>query len=341
MKKKYLYSIVFLLSVLKGYTQDAVFSQYYASSLYLNPALVGVEPTPTLNVNSRQQWKGVGKAFSTSQLSLIVPLKDGGVLNENIGGVGLTVLTDNMGDGNLKTTGIFASGAYVLRLTHQNHLLFGVQGGIMSRTLDLQNFQWNSQFNDQIGWDNSIDPGNQNLNDNINLVDISAGIFYYNTLKDEIYQDGRGLYLGFSAYHLNQPENSLIEGNNSSLPMLLKAHGGVGIPLKKKIVISPNFLVASQNNLLQINLGTYLDYELSKPVTGLVPTNAYLGVWYRYQDSFIASLGLGNNSYTLGFSYDMNVSALSNSLQGNSAYEISLKLRKPPKKAIVYHQPRV
>jgi type IX secretion system PorP/SprF family membrane protein len=328
---------------MSGFAQDAVFSQYYASTLYLNPALAAVEPTATLNLNSRQQWKNAGDGFSTNQLSLIFPIKDGGILDENIGGVGVTVFTDNTGDGNLKTTGFYATGSYILKLSHQQHILLGLQGGYMTRSLDLESFTWNSQYNDQIGWDGSIDPGNDNLNDNVGMVDLSAGIFYYNTQKEDVYKDGRGLYLGLSAYHLNQASNSLVEGGSSKLGMLIKAHGGVGLPVKKKMVLSPNFLVASQNELMQINVGTYLDYLLAKKKSapGIVPTNAYLGVWYRVQDSFIMSLGFGSDSYTFGFSYDMNTSTLGKTLRGSSAYEISLKIRKPPKKAIIYHQPRV
>jgi len=343
MKQLFTFSISLLFSVLAGYAQDAVFSQYYASTLYLNPALAAVEPTATLNLNSRSQWSGLDGGFSTNQLSLIFPIKDGGILDENIGGLGMTVFSDKTGDGNLNTTGFFASGSYILKLSHQQHILLGLQGGYMSRSLDLESFTWNSQYNELIGWNGALDPGNENLNDNVGMVDVSAGVFYYNTLKEDTYKDGRGLYLGMSAYHLNQPRNSLIEGGASSLSMLLKAHGGIGLPIKKKMVLSPNFLYASQNGITQINVGTYMDFLLAKKTSapGLVPTNAYLGVWYRLQDSFIASLGFGSDSYTFGFSYDMNASTLKQSLSGSSTYEISLKIRKPPKRAIVYHQPRV
>ena len=343
MKQLYTFCLFSIISVISGYSQDAVFSQYYASTLYLNPALAAVEPTTTLSLNARQQWKGASDGFSTNQLSLIFPIKDGGILDENIGGFGLTVFTDNTGEGNLKTTGFYGTGSYIIRLSHQQHVLLGLQGGYMTRSLDLNSFSWNSQYNDLIGWDGSVDPGNDNLNDNVSMVDLSAGIFYYNTQKEDLYKDGRGLYLGLSAYHLNQANNSLVEGGASKLGMLLKAHGGIGLPVKKKMVVSPNFLVASQSGLMQVNVGAYLDYLLAKKTSaaGLVPTNAYVGAWYRMQDSFIMTLGFGSDSYTFGFSYDMNTSSLGKTVNGSSTYEISLKIRKPPKKAIVYHQPRV
>ncbi len=343
MKQLYIYSILLLFSAFGANAQDAVFSQYYASTLYLNPALSAVEPSATVSLNSRKQWSGLDGGFSTNQLSLIFPLKEGSILAENIGGIGMTVFSDNAGGGNLKTSGFYASGSYILKLSNQQHVLFGLQGGYMTRSLDLESFSWNSQYNPLLGLDNSIDPGNENLKGNVGMVDVGAGVFYYNTLKGDVYKDGRGLYFGLSAYHLNQPESSLIEGGSSKIGMLLKAHGGVGLPIKKKMLLSPNFLYATQNGISQINVGAYMDFLLAKKKSapGLTPTNTYLGVWYRVQDSFIMSLGFGSDSYTFGFSYDMNASSLNKSLSGSSAYEISLKIRKPSKRAVVYHQPRV
>lgn len=340
MKQLYLY-IIFIVNVIGLSAQDAVFSQYYSSTLYLNPALSAVEPSLTLNLNSRSQWRGIGEPFSTYQVSVIAPIKTKGILDENVGGVGGTVFSDRLGNGSLSTTGFYLSGGYILKLNNQKHLSFGLQGGYMIKSLDQDNFKWNSQYNEEIGWDENVSPGNDNFLSSKGVVDFSAGIFYYDTQKNDVYKDGRGLYLGFSAYHLNRSNTSLIDGGDAPLEMLLKAHGGVGLPIAKKMVLSPNFLVSSQGGAFQVNAGLYLDLILSDPATGIIPTNAYIGSWYRLLDSYILSLGLGNDSYTFGFSYDMNVSSLGQNLNNSTAYEISLKLRKPPKREIVYHQPRI
>jgi hypothetical protein len=39
--------------------QDPVFSQFYTSSMFLNPALSGFEKDVVLGLNYRSQWTGV------------------------------------------------------------------------------------------------------------------------------------------------------------------------------------------------------------------------------------------------------------------------------------------
>ena len=67
MIKKY---TMFLIVLISGYcdyiyAQDPQFSQFYASPLYLNPALTGSVKCPRATLNYRNQWPALGSTYVT------------------------------------------------------------------------------------------------------------------------------------------------------------------------------------------------------------------------------------------------------------------------------------
>src|SRR5690606_31691508 len=77
--------------------QSPVFSQYYASGLYLNPALSGLEKDIFLGMNYRSQWSNLSTPFNTFQFSFIHPLTKPGVRAKHLGGFGASFLNDVAG----------------------------------------------------------------------------------------------------------------------------------------------------------------------------------------------------------------------------------------------------
>src|SRR5689334_702565 len=78
--------------------QDAVFSQYYSSNLYLSPCFAGIEPNLNIGVNVRTQWRSVTAPYVTNQVSIIKPFYRYGLTTQNVGGVGLSIYQDKAGD---------------------------------------------------------------------------------------------------------------------------------------------------------------------------------------------------------------------------------------------------
>ena len=78
--------------------QDPAFSQFYANPLYLNPAFAGAAPkgAPRTNLNYRDQWPGIGRTFVTTSVSYDKHVDKVG------GGLGVLVLNDRSGDGNIQ-----------------------------------------------------------------------------------------------------------------------------------------------------------------------------------------------------------------------------------------------
>ena len=340
------FSFAFVLVCAAAFGQDAQFSQYYSSALYLNPALAGAEPDLTFSSNFRQQWRSIVQPYTTNQVSVIVPYQVSKIKDSHKGGGGFSFYNDRAGDGNLKTLGVNLTGAYNIALSGNglNYLSFGLQGGFIQKTIDYTNLEWGSQYNQAgTGFDSNMPVNEANLQTTRLYPDINSGvIYYYNAAKNYHFADFSA-YAGVAVYHMNQPNESFLKNASARLPRLYKFHTGLEYNLSKKVNLSPNGIFFYQNNRYQVNTGLYLTYALKQTNFGVVnSTNLILGAWYRLQDSFIASIGLNNSFYTIGFSYDLNSSNLRSATNGRGAYEFSLTLRRITKNRIKrFSTPRI
>ena len=314
------------------YAQDPVFSQFYNSGLYLNPALLSEEENMYFNFAHRSQWGSLEFPYTTSQVSLIIPyFNDKHVRPEgHVGGVGISFYGDEAGQGsNLKTYGGNASFAYNLHLSNKtvNRITFGMQMGFIHKNIDRNELEWGEQYNPFIGFDNTIVPVDLDQIQNRTFLDVTAGAFwryYANSEMDNI----QSVYAGISAGHLNNPDESVIEGNESRLPVLYKAHGGMIFALSQKASISANFLSLLQDQVNQTNIGSFLSYQLPFDTRGQMSNLVTrIGAWYRLEDSFIASIEFLTNNLQFGFSYDWNVTSLRYNNRGTGSFEISMGYR--------------
>ncbi len=312
--------------------QDPVFSQFYNSAVYLNPALIGEEQNMYLNFAHRSQWGSLNFPYTTSQVSLIVPyFKDKHKKPEgHVGGVGVSFYGDEAGQGsNLRTYGGNASFAYNLNLSDRtvNRITFGMQLGFIHKNIDVSKLEWGEQYNPFIGFDNTIIPVDLNLIQNRTFFDVTAGVFWRYFASSDL-SNIRSVYAGFSAGHLNHPDESIIEGNSNRLPVLYKTHGGVVFALSEKASISANYLSMLQDQVNQTNIGSFLSYKLPFDTRGQMNNLiTRVGAWYRIQDSFIASVEFLSNNLQFGFSYDWNVTSLRFNNRGAGSFEISMGYR--------------
>lgn len=333
MKKSLILVLITLLLIMtKAVAQDASFSQYYASSMYLNPAMAGTEPTVAFLSNYRQQWRSIVVPYVTSQVSIIHPIISPiGGRNLHVGGVGLSLLNDLAGDGNFKTTGVNLNGAYNLYLTQEESqiLTFGVQLGVVQKRIDYTNLQWGEQYNPYIGFDATVNP-EIGVNAGKTYADVSAG-FIYNFVGYRKQPNPVTGFIGLAAYHLSSPNESFYNTMVAKLPRLYKLHGGLNILAGERIKISPNALWMYQGNRMLTNVGMYVTfnlYEKNETNKTLSPSELIFGGWYRMKDSFIFSAGVSNECYTVAVSYDINSSNMRSYTQGRGAFEISLSVRK-------------
>lgn len=331
--KRILLVLLISISIGGGFlkAQEATFSQYYASSLFLNPALVGNYENLTFNSTFRSQWQSIIEPYTTSQISMIAPIKGGKYHKTQIGGVGATVFNDVAGNGNFKTTGIMASFAYNKSLDRKklNVIAVGGQIGMVQKQVDFSNLEWGSSYNPFVGFDPTLVPNEVGFDNQILYPNANIGfMYYYNPTKTYLFT-GMSSYSGIVISNILRPNESFIEGQSAVVPLLLKYHGGFEVHMNSKFDVSPNILIQYQNRNYQINGGVYINYRLfDSPLGLLAKTDLVMGAWYRYGDAAIISLGLDNRYYTIGFSYDYNASSLNTVTGGRGAYEISLTLRK-------------
>lgn len=287
------------------FAQDPEFTQFYANPLYLNPALAGTGRCPRVNLNYRNQWPGISGTYVTYSVSI-----DRHIDAFN-GGLGLLVTNDKAGQGTLTTTNVSGIYSYLLNVTRQFSLKFGVQATYFQKSIDWSKLTFGDMIDERRGF--VYNTNEQQRLQNKSNVDFSAGILGYS----------KRYFFGFAAHHLTQPDEGLL--GISKLPMKLTGHAGASLPIGDKgsqTSISPNVLYQQQQDFRQLNLGLYVN---KGPVVA--------GLWYRNQDSFIAVIGFQQHFFKVGYSYDVTVSKLTNATAGSHELSFSIQFEcKHPKK---------
>lgn len=310
-----------------AWSQDPVFSQFYTSSLYLNPALSGLEKDVVLGFNYRSQWAGVGLPFKTFQFSAIHPILQQGVRSKHLGGFGATIFSDEAGpDQQVVSKGFSVASSYNFHLNRSgNHIIAtALQFGVIQRKVNMDALQWSSQYSSLVGYDPSL-PGETLGSERITRPVINAGAVWRMAIDDH-FKPMKMFYNGFAVSNINRSKGFFPEGREGSA-ILYKIHGGYLHTFSNGLEVSPNYLMQFQNNA-QINVGGYGAYSLPAVTSGsLKDVKVSLGFWYRFKDSFILTTGISTSSWNAGFSYDANSSSLERNFQGANSIEFSFAYR--------------
>ena len=324
-RKFILLFLLLIFSMAIAYAQSPVFSQYYATSLYLNPALSGLEKDIYMGMNYRSQWSNLGMPFNTFQFSIIKPIVKPGIHVKHLGGLGASFLNDVAGPNKeFITQSVMVSGAYNFHLTRygNNILSVGLQMGAMQQRVNYDNLEWSTKYSPGIGFDSNL-AGESALNNQVFSPVLNAGIMWFYTTRGRLSFRSTSVFSGLSVSNIIRP-GSLSDTRSPSV-ILYKLHGGLSSVWNRKYEISPNYLIQYQNQNFQVNLGTYLSYYFHPPhLHNSKSTKVMAGIWYRLQDAFIFSTGFSNKSWNLGFSYDTNIASMGRNLGFASAYEVSL-----------------
>jgi len=314
-KKILTISILVFLIANASKAQDPHFSQYYAAPLYLNPAFAGTGQDHRFIANYRNQWPSIANGFVTYAFSYDYNISD---LRS---GVGLLATVDKAGSANLSSTTLEFVYSYKIQLSNKWIITPGLSFGYGNRDIDFNKLV----FGDQLDFadDGSAPTTDSQVRNNLgsaNYFDFGTGILVYN----------KSFWFGASASHINQPNRSLLGGENK-IPMKRSIHAGVKIPLYSGIFkrdrissIAPSFVYQSQGDFDQLDIGLHFMYS---PIM--------IGAWYRgiplqqnekdnvSQDAIVLILGMQFDNLEIGYSYDFTVSEL-NAVSGG-AHEVSVK----------------
>lgn len=297
MNHRVLLPIILLVSLFPELkAQDPQFTQFYANPVYLNPAFAGTARCPRICMNYRNQWPNLSGTYVTYSFSGDVHI------DALAGGLGVLVTSDDQARGVLRTTNASLVYAYQAVINREFSLKFGLQATYMQKALDVNALNFGDMIDYRRGfvWNTAeAIPSARKAG-----ADFSVGMLGYS----------KSYFFGFAAHHINQPDEGLL--GPSDLPVKITAHGGAIITLEKgnESYISPNILFQSQQTFRQLNLGLY--YVKGPFVAGL---------WYRNADAVIVLVGIQNNNFKFGYSYDVTVSKLAGNTAG--AHEISVQLQ--------------
>ena len=295
-------------SISEALAQDPQYSQYYAAPLYLNPAMAGGELMGRVGFNYRNQWPSLDAQFTTFSAYYDTYLPD---YNS---GIGVHVMQDTEGASKLRSTSISAMYSYELRLADNLYFRPGFQASYLRREIG---FYENLIFANQI---NPVDPTGPllpgsdipGLGDPVSIFSLSVGGLLFT----------KNAWIGFSAHHLNEPNQSFVDGL-SHLPSKLSLHAGYRISLgqgsmrrdfthmSKRRYLTPTINYKKQGPFEQLDLGAYFYVE---PIL--------LGLWYRglpykpvevqsNRDALVVMVGVNLLScLSIGYSFDYTVSQL-------------------------------
>ncbi|MGB0862362.1 MAG: PorP/SprF family type IX secretion system membrane protein [Saprospiraceae bacterium] len=315
MSRKLLYSICccLVLSVSTQAQDAGVFSQFFAAPMQLNPALTGGTYAPRFFLNYRNQWPSLNRAYITVAASYdqLVPSMNSAF--------GISILSDQAGDGLYNTTKINGAYAYTFKM-NDIYVKGGLEVGVTQLKLNWNELVFLDMIDPVTGTVGASGIPNQTNEDmpfsfNKTYADFSAGMLVYN----------KTYYGGVSIKHLNGPSESFLNDfEATALPIRWTLHGGAQINMRRNhrkyldgTFLSPNIMYVRQGQFQQLNAGTYL--SLGK---------AFGGAWYRYSfgnpDAVILLVGMQYSIFKIGYSYDITVSELS--VQSNGAHEVSISV---------------
>ena len=341
MKFKKIIIICFILTqcLSRVFGQDPVFSQFYAASLFVNPAFAADKQNTNFTINHKTYTNRELASYNLSQVTAVIPFKlqflSKDPNSEQSSGCGFSFYREATGShGELTTMGFMGTLSHCVRLAKSHFLSFGLQASFINRRQG-DNFNWGSQYVEDLGFDNSKDvlviP---NLNKQFPTFNAGMVWFMNNSSMQSFLQSFKfDAFAGISVTNLNRPNQSFYSGEESRLPMNWKAHGGLKISINQQVSVFPNVMWVRQNLNNQLNIGAYASLK-PKTVEGKDNSyNAIVGIWYRAGESIISSIGSQFQDFKFAISYDFvaNRKFIYNN-KGKGALEISLKYTLPSAK---------
>ncbi len=317
MRKIIVIGLMFLSFLATG--QDLQLTQFYASPLYLNPALTGANAASRISTSYRTQWAGLPGSFDSYLLSF------DHYMHRMNSGIGLLFYKDVAGSMQLGTTSIGFSYAFDYKISHNWSAAIGLKSSYCYRALDFTKLV----FSDQIVRDAETSLQSQ-IPEKVEYFDFSSGFILFSAKT----------WMGIALNHMNKPIESF-QPKSTILPFTFSLHGGGNIYLEKagagKYSLKPYFMLAanyrSQAKYDQLDLGLYLKQP-----------QYFAGIWYRgipvfkryapefsNNDAIALLIGGVYKQATFSYSYDFTVSRLIGLSGGSHEITATLYMSNPRK----------
>lgn len=319
--KQILFSLCMLFS-LQAISQDVHFTQFFTSPLTLNPANTGlINSDWRMAANYRSQWGTINSVpYITGTISYDMPLLKE-KLNGDAIGIGVLGLYDKSGTGAFQNATVGLSLAYHKKIgTNYNrpHMIsFGLQGAMVQKSIDANKLIFEDMINPTTG--RPVRPTSDVISSMEGYADYNAGIMYTGKVSDHT-----SLYGGVSYYHITNPNESFL-GEVNELSSRITAVVGGSFEMNSNMVLYGSGVYQRQGTASELLFGGAAGFVLNPyHEDDVKSTIFYLGAWYRYNDAVSPYIGFEWSKARLGFSYDVNLSGLTEATQGQGALEVSL-----------------
>lgn len=288
MKKLLFTSVLFSALIVSVKAQDPIFTQQNYGLALINPAYTGAFGCGRAELGYRLQWPALYTSYQTFNAAYDQQF--------GFGGTGFCYSHDEAA-GLIKTDRFDFSYAYGFGFGDGNDgkpkftLRPGIQFSYFRKTLDWNALTWGDQIDPRRGYVyNTTETPAVGAR---NCFDISAGVIGYS----------KRLMFGLATYHINEPNQGFI--GTSKLPMryVMHASGIIGNADagESGLSVIPSVAFMKQQDFEMLTLLATVKY------------NAFsLGAGYRNLDAVLFTAGYTRWNFTLGYSYDYTVSALSN-----------------------------
>lgn len=332
-KRKYnsfLIALFIVVTTLNVKAQDPFFTQYYASPLSVNPAMMGIfQGQWRMNTNYRQQWGGI---FSDIPLRTIHASFDYrlNIVDEDYLAFGINAIQDETGAmSKLKSTRGALGISYMKQLSgnryssSDQYLVAGLQVGPGQFRAGIDGLWFDRQYDSiEIKPDYTLASGEVAPQSNMYL-DYTAGLMWY-----MVSDDNQSLYVGGSAHHLSKPNISFFGNKSESLRRRFSINAGGEFPLNDELSVLPSMMASIQGPSMMTQFGSNFRYsnhdwqEVAIRVGGAYRlSNKYSSI---LGDAFSITGMLEMNGWVFGASYDIHTSTILRPTNGRGAWEISL-----------------
>jgi type IX secretion system PorP/SprF family membrane protein len=341
--KAFLVSILFSVITCASFAQDIHFTQYTSAPMLLNPALTASWKDLELTLQQKQQWKSVN-AFSTSGLSFEIKASrfnwdkmdrmTSTYKKKLMKGLafGINVYSDKAGDASMRTNNINLGIAYHARIDQLNAISGGIIGGIIQSSIAADKLRWNNQYGTN-GYDPML-PSNENILGSRIYPDVGVGVLWtYGKHERTISSNSEtNIHAGVSVVHLNRPNQSFY-GLEDRLHMRITMHSAATLGITNtNVAVCPSFQFMKQGKQIETTAGMLLRFAMkeSSKVTGFKKGSSFImGCYYRHKDAIAPYIGFEFASYSLGFSYDVNVSELNTITKLKGGIEVTFRIANP------------
>ncbi|KIC95540.1 PorP/SprF family type IX secretion system membrane protein [Flavihumibacter solisilvae] len=316
---KYIVLVCLLISGITGYGQDIHFSQFYEAPLLRNPSLAGIF-TGDIRVQMvyRDQWNSVTNAFRSGSLNAEYKMPVG--RGDDFITAGLQFLFDRAGTVSLTSTHVLPAINYHKALSSEKnmYLSVGFMGGLVQRSIDRSKITSDNQF---VGgaFNPAVDNGETFASPNYHYFDAAVGSSFNMGFGREL---ENSLFFGVAYHHLNRPTNSFYRNANEALHPKWVVSGGTKFNVSDQAFFNLQADYSNQGNANEVIGGAMYGYKIGDPE--MPDYTLHIGAFMRFRDALIPAIKVDYDPFSIGLSYDVNVSQLKTASQGRGGFELSV-----------------